>query len=156
MKITADLSGLDATIDQLQGEVEAAARPASQAAAEVLYQAVMRNVEAMGQKTGNLRRSIYQVFDKAESTPDKAIYKVSWRTKGSSGLSRAPHGNLLEFGYLQRYKVYLGRNGHWYTRKDEPLPSPRQMPAYAFVRRAQSAFPAAQEAAATVLMERIK
>jgi hypothetical protein len=112
--IDVDLAGADAMLDGLAGDIEAAARPAAQAAAEVLYQAVIKNVQAIGSVTGNLRNAIYQAFSPDQSAEGKAVYHVSWRTSGSGG-PRAPHGHLVEFGHLQRYASYIGSDGHWYT-----------------------------------------
>lgn len=166
-----DLSSLDALLDQMGDAAEDAARPAAQAAAQVLYDEVQRNIAAIGQKTGKLSRSIYQVYSEGSSGPTSATYHISWNRK------KAPHGHLLEFGHIQRYVAYVGSDGNWYTairpgkRKTKPpprsasqavkdayyvpLPAPRQVAARAFVRSAASKFPAAMDAAEAVLLKEI-
>lgn len=169
--VGANLTGLDALFDQLGDEVEEAARPAAQAAAQVLYDEVKKNVAALRRKTGNLDRSIYQAFSPSNSGHGKATYQVSWNHK------KAPHGWLVENGYLQRYRYYQNargevrpmvrpgmdgqprpKRGASQAVKDAyyvTLPTPIQVPAKAFVRRAQSKFDAAYAAAEAVLLERI-
>lgn len=171
LSIDADLSGLDALFDRLGDQVEQAARPAAQAAAQVLYDEVKKNVQALGKKTGKLESSIYQVFSASNSSPGKATYQVSWNHK------KAPHGHLLEYGYLQRYKYYQNARGQVRVMvrpgmdgskrpgrgasqavKDAyyvTLPAPIQIPAKAFMRRAIDKFPAAYAAAEAELLKRI-
>lgn len=172
MTINVDLSGLRAQMDALGDRAEEAARPAAQAAAQVLYEQVLRNVNAIGRKSGNLARSIYQVYSKDHSTQGDATYHVSWNAK------KAPHGGLVEFGHLQRYEYYKDEQGRVRPRvrpemmgKPRPksngrnraaldayyvtLPTPKQVPARSFVRSAQSAFPAAAKAAESVLVRYI-
>lgn len=166
-----DLSGLDALMDELGDRAEAAARPAAQAASQVLYNAVLRNVAQLGRSSGKLGNSIYQVYSEDQSGPASATYHISWNRR------KAPHGHLLEFGYIQRYKVYVGTDGQWHTavrpemrgkrrprrsasqaEKDAyyvPLSAPRQIAAKAFVRRAAAFFPAAESAAKSKLMDEI-
>ena len=144
-----DLDGFEAGIDAMADVLEEAARPAAQSAAQVLYDAVRLNVFALGSKTGRLLDSIYQVYSKANSSPGQATYHVSWNAK------KAPHGHLVEFGHLQKYKVFLGKDGKWYTDKKQPLPTPRQVAAQSFIRKAMSAFPAAEAAAEQKLLELI-
>jgi hypothetical protein len=169
--LSVDLTSLDALLAELGDRAEAAARPAAQAAAQVLYQAVVANVDQLGRVTGNLRNSIYQVFSQDNSSPGHATYHVSWNHR------KAPHGGLVEFGYIQRYQVRVGKGGRWYTvvrpgkqgtpkprrnasqaEKDAyyvPLSAPRQVAAKAFVRNAARAFPAAEAAAKAKLLDEI-
>jgi len=149
MSIKFDLASFGAAIDARAKAVEDAARPAAQAGAEVLYRAVKANVAKLGSVTGNLADSIYQVYSKDNSGDGKAMYHVSWNSR------KAPHGHLVEYGYLQRYPVYLGKDGHWYSRKDKPLASPRQVAAKPFVRPAAAQYPAAIEAARQELHKRL-
>jgi hypothetical protein len=100
-----DMASFDAMLDGQSVKLEAAARPAAQAAAEVLYQATKANVAKLGRKTGNLASAIYQAFSASNSGPGRATYHVSWNAK------KAPHGHLVEWGYLQRYKMYKGGDG---------------------------------------------
>lgn len=150
--IKVDLGSLDALLSDKREKVESAVRPAAQAGAQVIYDAVKANVAAIGSKSGNLNKSIYQVFSEGNSRPGKATYHVSWNAK------KAPHGHLVEFGHIQRYKVYVGKDGKWYTAvrpsmqgkpkpsrrssqavKDAyyvPLPTPKQVAAKPFIRPA--------------------
>jgi hypothetical protein len=138
--IKVDLDELNASIGAMEEDVEAAARPAAQAGAEVLYRAVQRNVQALGSVTGNLQAAIYQAYVERESGPGHAKYDISWNHR------KAPHGHLLENGFIQKYKAYVGSDGHWYTNKKAPLPTPIQRPAKAFVRSAAALIPEAEAA----------
>ncbi|MBD8531573.1 HK97 gp10 family phage protein [Massilia sp. CFBP 13647] len=147
---------------------EVGARPAAQAAAQVLYDEVRRNVAANGMKTAKLYYSIYQVYSQSRSKPGLATYQISWNRK------KAPHGHLVEYGHIQRYVTYVGRDGNYYTAvrpemrgkpkpkgrasqaaKDAyyiPLATPKQVAAKSFVRKAVSKAEAAADAAQTVLL----
>lgn len=149
--ISVDTSALDAYLDQLGDAAEEAVRPVAQAMAQVFYERVRLNVAAMGKKTGNLAGSIYQVYSKSQSADGvKATYHVSWNHV------KAPHGHLLEYGYIKQWKSYLAKNGKWYTLKNEPLEGgPKQIPGAAFVRRAVAAQPEAVEAGRAELIRRL-
>jgi hypothetical protein len=107
--VTVNVSEIDAFADGLVEEVDKALRPAVQAGAEVLYRAVLTNVDRLGQKTGNLKGSIYQAYSTHQSTPEHVQYEVSWNPR------KAPHGFIVENGHLQRYASYVGRDGKWHT-----------------------------------------
>ena len=146
-----NLSDLEGFINQSKEKIQAAVRPAAQAGAQVLYEAVKSNA-GRNKKTGNLERSIYQKFSESNSTELKATYHISWNQ------TKAPHGFWLEYGHIQCYKVYIGSDGNWYTAirksmqgkpkpkrnapqsvKDAyyvPLPSPKYVPAIPLVRAA--------------------
>lgn len=170
--IDADLSGLVGLLDQLEGNVEEAIRPAAQAATQVLYERVKLNVQALGKVTGNLERSIYQAYSPEKSKDgQRAEYHVSWNHK------KAPHGHLVERGYLQRYRYYRDNQGRvrpmvrpgmdgqkrpgrhasleqkaaYYVTLD----TPKQVPGAAFLRSAISALPEAQKAAEAELWRRL-
>jgi len=168
-KIDVDLAGLDRYMNELADNADAAARPAAQAAIQVVYDQIRLNVAAMGRKSGNLERSIYQAYATKEATPGRAIYQAGWNHK------KAPHAHLLEWGWLQRYvyrpdgmgpMVRPGMDGRekpgrrasqaeknaYYV----PLAVPKQIPGRAFVRRAESAFERAYQAAEQELLRRIK
>lgn len=169
--INTNINGLLAQVDVWDAAVSGAARPAAQAAAQVLYDEVGRNVAKLGKKTGNLARSIYQAFSANNSGDGFATYHVSWNAK------KAPHGGLVEFGHLQRYRYYQGADGKVrpmvrpgmegkprpgrrasQAAKDAyyvPLPTPRQVPARPFVRPAASKFDAAMDAAKAELYKRL-
>lgn len=147
-----DLSELNALIDGKQAKLLANTRPAAQAGAEVLYRAVLQNVNALGRKTGNLAASIYQAFSENNSTETTAgyslaTYHVSWNAR------KAPHGHLVEFGHIQKYKVYLGKDGNWYTNKKAPLPVPVHVAARPFIRPAMALFPQARQAMVERLLQ---
>lgn len=169
----ADTSGLNAYLAELEESAEEATRPAAQAGIQVLYNKVKSNVAALGKKTGNLDRSIYQAFSEDQSRPGHAEYHTSWNA------TKAPHGHLVEFGHLQRYEVVRGKGGNLVTAvrpemQGKPKPKrnasqaskdayfvprkggPVQIPAKAFVRNAQSEFDRALEAAKAELFTRMK
>jgi hypothetical protein len=173
--ISVDTSSLNALLDQLGADAEAAARPAAQAAAQVLYEEVQNNVRRMGRKTGNLFNAIYQAYSAANSGPGKATYHIGWRTTRGGG-ARAPHGHWLEFGHIQRYAAYIGKDGKWHTAvrpsmRGKPKPKgnasqsvkdayyvmrkggPQQIAAHPFIRPAASKFPQALAAAEAKLLE---
>lgn len=103
--------------------------------AKVIYDQVKLNVSGLGQKTGNLYNSIYRTYSKENSTDNRAVYYVSYRTgrsrKSAQGTyTIAPHGHLLEYGWVQRYQAYLGKDGNFYTAirpemRGKPKPSRR-------------------------------
>jgi HK97 gp10 family phage protein len=169
--INVDMGQLDTLLDQLGNEVEAATRPAAQAAAQVLYDDVRANVARIGTKTGNLSRSIYQVFSKDNSPQGRATYHISWNAR------TAPHGHLVEYGHLQRYRMYQDKRGNvrpmvraGMEGKPRPgrrasqaakdayyvtLPTPIQVAARPFIRPAVQKFNVAVEAAKEELLKRL-
>lgn len=167
-----DTQDLQQYLDQLSSAADEAVRPAAQAAAEVLYKRVQRNVEALGRVTGNLASSIYQAYSPENSRDgQRAQYNISWNHR------KAPHGHLVEYGYLQRYRYYQDNQGRirpmvrpGMEGKKPPgrrasaeakaayyvtLPTPRQVPGKAFVRNAASAMPEAYMAAEDELIRRV-
>lgn len=165
-----DTSGLDAYFDQLGDELDQAVRPAAQAGAQVLYDEAKRNAEAI-RRSGRLSSAIYQVYSADNSGDGRATYHVSWNA------AKAPHASLVEYGHLQRYRYYKGADGQVrpmvrpgmdgskrpsrrasQAEKDAyyvTLPTPIQVPAKAFMRRAMDKFPAAYAAAEAELLRRI-
>jgi hypothetical protein len=170
--LSVDLSGLNTILTDLGERAEEAARPAAQAAAQVLYDEVKRNVAAIPRNTGRLSNSIYQAFSQKNSGDGRATYHISWNTK------KAKHGHLIEFGHVQRYVTYMGKDGSLYTArrpeargKPKPgryasqaekdaywllRPAAKQVAALSFVRRAQVKFDAAAAAAAERLHREIQ
>lgn len=145
-----EIDGIAALMDQMGEAVRDAIRPVAQAGAQVLYDRVKLNVAGLGTKTGNLQSAIYQAYMKESSQEGKsALYRVSWN------VTKAPHGRLLEHGWIQRYKVYMGRNGQWYTLKKAPLQTPVQHPGRAFIRRAAAAEGEAIDAMKVELQKRL-
>lgn len=170
--LSVDMASLNTMLDAMGDRAEAAARPAAQAASQVLYEEVKRNISAIPQKTGRLGQAIYQVYSQSNSGEGRATYHVSWNTR------KAPHGHLVEFGHVARYVTYIGKDGNFYTAKRPesrgkpkprrgasqaekdryyvPLATPKQTRAVAFVRNAQVKFPQALSAAADVLQREIQ
>ena len=149
-----DASGIDGIadmLDQMGEAVRDAIRPVAQAGAQVFYDRVKANVAAMGRVTGNLNNAIYQKYVPEYSEDGKkAIYRVSWN------VIKAPHGRLLEHGYMQRYARYVGKDGNWYTDKKKPLKTPKQVPGKFFVARARAAAPEAMAAMQKELASRLE
>lgn len=167
-----DLAPVRALAAEYGQRADDAARPAAQAAAEVFYQEVRKNVSMLGRRTGALYGAIYQAYSANNSGAGHATYHISWNAR------KAPHGHLVEFGYLQRYAYYQdeqgrvrpkvrpemqgrprppsgGRNRAALDAYYVTLPTPRQVPAKSFVRRAESAAPRAVQAARAVLLKHI-
>lgn len=109
VNMAVDLGAFNDMISELEEDIQAAVRPAAQAGAQVFYDAVVRNVNALGKKSGNLAGAIYQAYSDENSGPGKATYHISWNA------SKAPHGGLVEYGHIQRYAVNLAKDGKWYT-----------------------------------------
>lgn len=146
-----DLNQLGDFLNELSDDISQAARPAAQAGAQLLYEEVKQNVGRLGQKTGNLQRSIYQAYSKDKSVGGQEVYHISWNAR------KAPHGHLVEYGYTQRYlTVKDRRSGKWITIKSKRLDTPKQVPPKAFVRRAQAKFPQALQAMEAEYMKRLK
>lgn len=167
-----DTSDLLGYLDDLGDGAEEAIRPAAQAGVQVLYERVKLNVQALGRHTGNLDRSIYQAFSPENSVDgQRAQYQVSWNH------TKAPHGHLVEYGYLQRYRYYQDSQGRVrpmvrpgmdgarrpgrgasQAQKDAyyvTLPTPKQVPGKAFTRNAASAMNEASKAAVAELWRRL-
>jgi len=146
-----DLAGFLGQIDEMDGQLTSAIRPAAQAGAQVLYDEVKRNVRKLKRHTGNLDSAIYQVFSKSQSNDLHSTYHVSWNRR------KAPHGHLVEFGHLQRYEVsYDPQTKRFTTHKDRPLPTPKLVAAKPFLRPAMAKFPAAMEAAKAVILKKME
>lgn len=99
----------DLGMHELADGAEAAVRPAAQAGAQVFYNRVTANVGKLGKRTGNLAKSIYQVFSADNSGQGRAQYHISWNQR------KAPHGHLVEHGHVQRYVTYIDKRGQWKT-----------------------------------------
>ncbi len=147
--INIDRAAIDAAVDGMVEDVEAAARPSAQAMAQVFYDAVKLNVSRIRRHTGNLARSIYQAYSTDNSGAGYAAYHVSWNAK------KAPHGWLVEYGHLQRYLVTIDERGRFITHKDQPLPVPIYIPGRPFVRPAAAVAEAAYAAGIAKLQERL-
>lgn len=130
-----------AAFDELAKDIAEAARPAAQAGAQVIYDEVKRNVAKLKRHTGNLDRSIYQAYSEDKSHGNYHEYHVSWNGR------KAPHGHLVEYGHLMRYKVTLDKQtGKFVTLRDQPLNPPKLVAARPFLRPAVVAIPRAERA----------
>lgn len=139
--IKMDLPAFDAMVDADIQRFEAAARPAAQAGAQVIYEEVKRNVDRIKKHSGNLASSIYQAYSKDNSGQGRATYHVSWNAR------KAPHGHLVEFGHLQRYEISFDPvTRRFITHKDRPLAQPKLVAAKPFIRPAMARIPEAERA----------
>lgn len=173
MSMGLDLAAFRAIVESDRKAVNEASRPAAQAGAQVLYDSVLQNVRGLGRKTGKLAAAIYQAYSPENSRNGKHQYNVSWNA------GKAPHGHLVEFGYLQRYRMYQGNDGQIrpmvrpgmdgqkrprrrasQAEKDAyyvPRPGgPLHVPGKAFVRRAVDQFPKALDAAEVEFTQQLK
>ena len=101
-----DTSSFDRLLDGLEADVGRALRPAAQAAAQVFYDEVKKNVSQIKTVTGNLSRAIYQAHMPESSIEgQRESYRISWNWR------KAPHGGLVEGGHMQRYKYYQNAQG---------------------------------------------
>lgn len=136
--VKVDMRGLRDLMADFTRECEEAARPAAQAGAQVIYEEVKKNVGQIKKKTGNLASSIYQAYSKDNSAEGRATYHVSWNAK------KAPHGHLVEFGHIQRYRVgFNKKTGRFFTVKSQPV-APKLVAARPFIRPAAAKFPEAE------------
>lgn len=142
LTISFDHEALDSALEEIEAAALALVRPAAQAGTQVLYDEVVLRVNSMGKKTGALAGAIYQAFSQDNSSAARATYHVSWNAR------KAPHGHLVEYGHIQTRKVYLSRDGKWYTSKI-PLDTPRRVAASPFLRPAYDARSAAALEAAS-------
>jgi HK97 gp10 family phage protein len=128
VKFQFDTAKLTEALDATKDKLRAAARPAAQAGAQVIYDAARINAPVSqdshffyirGKKygpfaPGTLRDSIYQVYSKAESSDTKATYQVSWNYKKAPyafmvelGTSRAPAHSFLGKAIREKKKAAL-------------------------------------------------
>ncbi len=113
---------LDEWVSDMRQDVQDALRPAAQAGAQVLYEAVKLNVPRSkkghwfhgtsfrinGKKywfdANTLMNSIYQVHSKDNSDVNKHTYHVSWNHK------ECPYGFMVEYGTVRANPVAFVRN----------------------------------------------
>jgi hypothetical protein len=137
-----DRQNVDSALEEMERELLDLVRPAAQAGAQVLYDEVKTRVSSIGRVSGNLAASIYQAWSRDQSVDGRSVYHISWNAR------KAPHGHLVEYGHIQTRKVYLGKDGKWYTSK-ERLSAPRRVAAKPFLRPAHDAKSATAAAAAS-------
>lgn len=105
-----NLDGINAEIDGIKAKAEAAIRPAAQAGAQVYYQAVLAatpvskkghwfhgtSFKKTGQKywfeSGSLKKAVYQVYSKDNSSKTNAEYQVAWNHR------KVPYGFMVAYG----------------------------------------------------------
>lgn len=108
MTFKIDADGFSKSMQAEASRLQAAARPAAQAGAQVIYEAARLNAGRLASKRehyfygrrmrygpfqpGNLMRSIYQVFSESESRPGRPVYHVSWN------YDKAPYAWMVEYG----------------------------------------------------------
>jgi hypothetical protein len=110
LKLTFDAAKLISAIDNYGAGVQRLIRPSAQKGAQVFFDEVYKlcpesdaghyfygtSYRKTGQKyffeKGNLRRSIYQVYSKANSSDFVATYHIAWNHK------KAPYGFMVENG----------------------------------------------------------
>jgi hypothetical protein len=126
ISVSFNLPAIQKQTDYLRHVIESSVVAATQAGAQVFYDEVKGRAAAIA-NTGKLAQSIYQYRSKDEQRPGHAQYKISWRKGGKkkdasaaenaamAGLPIAPHGVLVEYGYIQRYASYIGSDGQWHT-----------------------------------------
>lgn len=127
MKISGDVdvSGVLSALQALAGDqMVSLARSMGVAGGQVLRDEAKARAPV---ETGKLRDALYLAFKDGKSSEARVIYSVTWNAK------KAPHGHLQEFGHWQTHARYQ-RNGVWHT--GAPLPSPKWVPAHAFLRPA--------------------
>jgi hypothetical protein len=121
--------GIDQQLAEFKFAVAGAVRPAAQAGAQVYYDEVKTRAGAI-KASGTLAASIYQKYSSEMSTEGvRATYYISWnkgKVKGTQ-TKAAFHGQLIEYGWLQRYASYLDTDGQWHTairpeKQDTPKP----------------------------------
>lgn len=82
---------------------------------------------------GALKAAIYTAFADKLSNAESFTYVVSWNSRKG----KAPHGHLVEFGYVQPYViVFDAERNRWITNPQKRLRSPKIIPAQPFLRPA--------------------
>lgn len=110
MSINFDIRQFSEAIDQKKKQFQEATRPAAQAGAQVIYDQARLNVPVSkkghffygtsfkinGKKyyfeSGSLKKSIFQRYQKEKSSPNIAIYNITYDT------DIAPYGHMVELG----------------------------------------------------------
>lgn len=105
-----DLSKIAKKLDGITKASKEALRPAAQAGAEIFYIEARFRAPVSDSahffyggsskksgvryffRSGNLRDSIYQYYNKGASSPEKAVYSISWNHR------KAPYGYMVEYG----------------------------------------------------------
>jgi hypothetical protein len=115
LRLDFDTSGLTSQVDKLRQTIADSVRPAAQAAAQVYYDEMRLRAGAI-KDSGILSQSIFQKYVKERSLDGySARYHISWNKGKGRATPVAFHGQLLEYGWLQRYASYLDKKGQWWT-----------------------------------------
>jgi hypothetical protein len=74
------------------------------------------NASGLTAQIDALHENIFQKYVVEKSLEGvKATYHISWNKGRGRATPTAPHGHLIEFGWVQRYATYIGSDGEWYT-----------------------------------------
>lgn len=106
VRMALDVGSLKEALAAELATLRRASRPAAQAGAQILYDAMRAKAPVSAAPhmfhgthqvygpfaPGNLRNAIYQAFSADNSAADKQTYHVSWNAK------KAPYGFMVEFG----------------------------------------------------------
>lgn len=115
LSVKFDTAGLTTQIDKLREVVQGAVRPAAQAGAQVYYDEMKLRAGAI-KNSGTLAASIFQKYVKENSLDGyNATYHISWNKGKGKATPTAFHGQLIEYGWIQRYASYLDKQGNWHT-----------------------------------------
>lgn len=117
LRLDFDLAGLTSRVDKLAEVIQGSIRPAAQAAAQVFYDEVKLRA-GRTKNSGRLSRAIYQRYMKERSVDGvNARYHISWNKGIVKGTQTQPafHGQLIEYGWVQRYATYMDKKGNWWT-----------------------------------------
>lgn len=134
-----DMSEVFANLDKL-GEAArvSLARSMAVAGGKVIRDEAKQRVPL---RTDVLYGAIYLAYKTKSQGTNQARYSVTWNGR------KAPHGHLVEFGYMQIYKVRVDSLGRFWTDKTQRLPVPKYIPGQSFLRSAYEATTASAQAA---------
>lgn len=152
IKASFEHGGWDGLFDMLETTgKESLARRMGVAGGRVIRDAAAVNASEIPPKAeygaprrGVLAKAMYVAYDKRNTNRHEYSYNVSWNSR------IARHGHLVEFGHWQIYKIFLAKDGHWYTNKKQKLDVPKWQPGYPFLR---PAFDNNLQRALTVMIE---
>ena len=129
--------------EKLQNEVLTGAVAAG---ARVLYNELLIQVPVA---KGVLKSSVYRYMDRETEKQPKRTYFVG------INMAEAPHWWLVEYGHMETFKPYKGKDGKWYT-STVPWPQPRFVPGTPYLRPTATKMSEALEAVKVRFAEKIK
>jgi hypothetical protein len=110
-----NIDAADRQIEQIALAIKAGVRVAAQAGAQVYYDEMKMRAGAI-KESGTLQASIYQKYVREMSTDGvRAQYHISWNKGKGRATPVAFHGQLIEYGWVQRYASYMDTKGNWHT-----------------------------------------